>query len=181
MFRIIIDLRSFTEKVTKKVTMSTSLIGKALAFDSSEYRFDPCVLKIFIHKPSYVQNHIHFALAQKNPYSKIIYTKKIFTIVKMLSEIGCINKFLLISSNTNNPNKYNILLTILFYNNIPFFSSFRLLSTPTKKFTITHTALKTLSPSLGLSTIILSTSAGLITHKQALKKSIGGLLLFIVS
>lgn len=161
--------------------MSTSLIGKALAFDSSEYRFDPCVLNIFVHKPAYIQNHVHFALAQKNPHTKIIYTKKILNIVKVLVEAGCINHFLITRSVNNTVMKYNISLTILFYKNIPFFSSFRLLSTPTKKFTITYKALQTLAPSLGSSTLILSTSFGLITHSQALKKHIGGLLLFIVS
>ena len=161
--------------------MSTSLIGKALAFDPSEYRFEPCVLKILTHKPAYVQNHIHFALAQRNPCSKLIYTKKIFTIIKILTQIGCINKFLLTRSSTKSFNNFSILLTILFYKNVPFFSSFRLLSTPTKRYTITYKALSTLNQSLGVSTIILSTPSGLITHNQALKKQQGGLLLFIVS
>ena len=162
--------------------MSTSLIGKALAFDSSEYRFEPCVLKFMhVYSPSYIQNHVHFALAQKNPQSKVIYTRKTIMIIRILAEIGCIHKFL-ITSNTYKKNcKYTIWLTIFLYNNTPFFKSFRLLSTPSKHYTIPYKALRILSTSIGASTIILSTSSGLITHKEALNKHIGGLLLFILS
>jgi ribosomal protein S8 len=134
-----------------------------------------------VYSPSYIQNHVHFALAQKNPQSKVVYTRKTIMIIKMLAEIGCIHRFLI----TNNPCKknynYTIWLTIFLYNNTPFFKSFRLLSTPSKHYTISYKALRILYTSIGASTIILSTSFGLITHKEALDKHIGGLLLFILS
>ena len=162
--------------------MSTSLIGKALAFDSSEYRFEPCVLKFMhVYSPSYIQNHVHFALAQKNPQSKVIYTRKTIMIVKVLAEIGCIHRFLVSGSIHKKSSKYTIWLTIFLYNNTPFFKSFRLLSTPSKHYTISYKALRILSTSIGASTIILSTSSGLITHKEALERHTGGLLLFILS
>ena len=89
--------------------MSTSLIGKALAFDSSEYRFEPCVLKFMhVYSPSYIQNHVHFALAQKNPQSKVIYTRKTIMIVKVLAEIGCIHRFLVSGSIHKKSSKYTI-------------------------------------------------------------------------
>ena len=162
--------------------MSTSLIGKALAFDSSEYRFEPCVLKtMHIHSPAYVQNHVHFALAQKNPKSQLVYSKKIITIVKILSDIGCIHRFLITQSTFNHRPQLLIWLSIFMYNNTAFFKSLRLLSTPSRQYTITYKALRILTTSIGASTIVLSTSLGLITHQKALCQGIGGLLLFILS
>lgn len=162
--------------------MSTSLIGKALAFDSSEYRFEPCVLKfMYIDPASYVQNHVHFALAQKNPQSKLIYTVKTISIVKLLTHIGCIHRFLIIRNSKVGINQLSIWVTIFFYRNTPFFKSFRLLSTPSKRYTITVKALRLLNQSIGASTIILSTSYGLLTHQTALERGVGGLLLFILS
>ena len=163
-------------------TMSTSLIGKALAFDPSEYRFEPCVLKyMHVYSPSYVQNHIHFALAQRNPQSKIVYTRKTMMIVQILAEIGCIHRFIITNNKQLKHSNYTIWLTIFLYNNTPFFKSFRLLSTPSKHYTISYKALRILTSSIGASTIVLSTSRGLITHNDALEKRIGGLLLYILS
>jgi ribosomal protein S8 len=162
--------------------MSTSLIGKALAFDPSEYRFEPCVLKyMHVYSPSYVQNHIHFALAQRNPQSKIVYTRKTIMIVQILAEIGCIHRFIITNNKQLKHSNYTIWLTIFLYNNTPFFKSFRLLSTPSKHYTISYKALRILTSSIGASTIVLSTSTGLITHNDALKKRVGGLLLYILS
>jgi len=134
-----------------------------------------------VYSPSYIQNHVHFALAQKNPQSKVMYTRKTIMIIKVLAEIGCIHRFLISSSIYKKNPKYIIWLTIFLYNNTPFFKSFRLLSTPSKHYTISYKALRILSTSIGASIIILSTSYGLITHKEALEKHIGGLLLFILS
>ncbi len=162
--------------------MSTSLIGKALAFDSSEYRFEPCVLNLHnTHKPAYVQNHIHFALNQQNPSSKIIYSRQTVRLVRMLQGIGCIHRFLILKDFGVSLQSHSIYLTVFFYKNTPFFKSFRLISTPSKQFRTTLNALKLLSKSLGSSTLIISTSRGLLTHDNAIKYGIGGTLLFILS
>ena len=162
--------------------LSTSLIGKALAFGSSEYRFDPCVLNLHnTHKPAYLQNHIHFALNQQNPSSKIIYSKQTIKLVRMLQNIGCIHRFL-ITKNTNLSLQTNLIhLTVFFYKNTPFFKSFRLISTPSKQYRTTLSALRLLSKTLGSSTLILSTSKGLLTHESAIQRGTGGTLLFILS
>ena len=123
-----------------------------------------------IHIPSRVQNHIHFALAQQNPQTKLLYTKKTAVIVKILSEIGCIHRYIILNSSNYASSHYFIWLSVFFYKNTPFFKSFRLISTPSKRYTVTYKALTLLSISIGSSVIILSTSQGLITHKQALKK-----------
>lgn len=134
---------------------------------------------MFLNKPAYIQNHIAFALAQQNPITRLKYTKKSFIIIKILQAVGCIHRFF-IKTPRNNFQK-SIILSILFYKNTPFFKSFRLLSTPTKQYNITYKALRILTLSLGVSTIILSTPKGLLTHKQALQYKIGGQLLYIIS
>ena len=139
----------------------------------------PVYSKMFLNKPAYIQNHIAFALAQQNPITQLKYTKKSFIIIKVLQVVGCIHRFF-IKTPVNNFQK-SIILSILLYKNTPFFKSFRLLSTPTKQYNITYKALKILTLSLGVSTIILSTSKGLLTHKQALQYKIGGQLLYIIS
>ena len=134
-----------------------------------------------VHIPAHIQNHIHFALAQQNPYSSLSYTKKTLTIVKILSEVGCIHRFLVLNSSKSKSKPYVIWLSIFIYKHTPFFKSFRLISTPSKHYTITYKALSILSLSIGASIILLSTSEGIITHRQALQKHIGGLLLYIIS
>jgi ribosomal protein S8 len=134
-----------------------------------------------VHIPSYIQNHVHFALAQQNPQSKLLYTKKTAIIVKMLAEIGCIHRFIVVNSSKFKTPQYFIWLSVFLYKNTPFFKSFRLVSTPSKRYTVSYKALNLLTSSIGASVIILSTSQGLVTHRQALKKKIGGLLLYILS
>ena len=134
-----------------------------------------------IHSPAYIQNHVSFALAQQNPQTKLMYTKKNLNIIRILADIGCVHRFFITQSNKLNPNSLVIWLTVFLYKNTPFFKSFRLLSTPSRQYTITAQALRILNTSLGSSTIILSTSDGLITHQSAIYKGIGGLLLFILS
>jgi ribosomal protein S8 len=133
------------------------------------------------HIPAHVQNHLHFALSQQNPQTKILYTKKTAMIIKILSDIGCVHRFLVLNHSKSLKVKYFIWLSVFFYKNTPFFKSFRLISTPSKRCTISYKALSLLSLSIGSSVIILSTSQGLITHREALKKKTGGLLLYILS
>jgi ribosomal protein S8 len=102
-------------------------------------------------------------------------------IIQILADIGCIHRYLITNNNSNKYNNHIIWLTIFLYNNTPFFKSFRLLSTPSRRYTISYKALRILSTSIGASTIILSTSFGLITHEDALERHVGGLLLFILS
>lgn len=124
---------------------------------------------------SHVQNQIAFATSQINPITQIQYSKYNLNIVKILNKIGLIHRFYIANKNKS------IYVTLFYYNYIPFFKSFKLISTPTKIYNISYKALKLMSLSIGTSTLILSTSKGLITHQKALKFKIGGRLLFIVS
>jgi ribosomal protein S8 len=70
---------------------------------------------------------------------------------------------------------------MLFYRNIPFFNSVRLVSTLTRKYIVKYKALKIIKQSIGTSTLVLSTDKGLITHREALKLRKGGILLYVIS
>jgi len=70
--------------------------------------------------------------------------------------------------------------TILFYNNKSFFKSVRLITTASRKYAISLHALRILNSTLKSSILILSTSKGIITHKQAIKFKVSGLLLCVL-
>jgi len=72
-------------------------------------------------------------------------------------------------------------LAPFFYKNSTFFRGVRLISTPSKLFFIKLSALNIIEKSLGSTVLLLSTSRGLITHKEALKLGLGGIALFLIS
>jgi len=57
----------------------------------------------------------------------------------------------------------------------------QLISTISKKFTISVKALTILDKSLKNSILLIETSRGIITHKEALRRHLGGLLLCLIS
>ena len=61
-----------------------------------------------VYSPSYIQNHVHFALAQKNPQSKIIYTRKTIMIIQILADIGCVHRYLVTNNKLTKYNNYTI-------------------------------------------------------------------------
>lgn len=124
---------------------------------------------------AHIQNQISFATSQINPITQINHSKYNLNIVKILNKVGLIHRFYI-----NNFSK-SIYITLFYYNYIPFFKSFRILSTSTKVYNISYKALKLMSLSIGTSTLIISSSKGLITHQNALKYKIGGKLLFLIS
>jgi len=67
------------------------------------------------------------------------------------------------------------------YKKLPFFKHLRLVSTPSKAFTIRLTTLRILDKSIGQTIIILETSHGLLLHKAALKKQVSGRILCVIS
>lgn len=158
--------------------MGTSLIGKAVDFGSKEYGFEPRVPNnMYYNSSSLVTNHVNLALSKNSPKSNIIYTKKIFSYFRSISSLGVVNNFFLVSKSKKN----YIRFSVFFYKNVSFFYKVKHVSTPSKKFYITLKALKTLTTTLKSTTIILSTSKGLLTHREALRKKIGGIILFVVS
>lgn len=161
--------------------LNASLIGKALVFGPNEYRFDSYAFKLVIAKPHvYLQNHLHFSLQQVFKFNKIMYSQHVLVLVKVLDRIGFIHKFLIINKEFKYQQIKQILITMFFYKNTPFFKSCCIVSTSSKNVFISIKALRLLKLILGSSIVVLSTSSGVITHRKALHFGIGGRILYVL-
>ena len=165
--------------------METSLIGKALDFGSNEYGFDPRVSNIRYNTYAYVVNHLNLAISRKKLFIKIKYTKKTLSLVKALHKIGYISNYSVIVKAPTKWDSYlsqaSIVINLIFFKNTPFFKSLRLISTPSKKHTVSLRALNVINTSVKSSMIIVSTPYGVIDHKEAIRIGTGGTLLCIAS
>ena len=108
----------------------------------------------------------------------MLYNKKILNFISLLSSLGYISYILV--DNNDNVKKY-LMFTPFFFKNTSFYGSLSLISTPTKRFSLTVRALIILNRSLKSSFLILETSRGLLTHKEALKYHTGGYILCLLS
>ena len=134
---------------------------------------------IIYHSPyAYLIAHINLAFKSNKRIHRILCTKKILKLVKVLQQQGCLTYLLL---NQSNVTKRYLLFTPYYYRQTTFFKYIRLISTISKKFTISFRALVVISKSLKNSLLLLETSKGIVTHKEALKLHIGGFLLCILS
>ena len=130
---------------------------------------------------SYVINHINLTLGQKKPQTTIKYSKKNFKLIYLFYKLGCINNFFIHTTKHNSYIIKYLTFSIFFYKNSPFFKQIKLISSLSKKHTITYKALKIINQSIGTSILILSTTKGLLTHNEALKLKIGGLILAVLN
>lgn len=126
---------------------------------------------------SYVVNHFNILNSKRLKSKKILYNKKTIKLVKVLHNYGIISYFTILKS--SNSNQY-INFSSPYYNNFTYFSSIRLVSTPSKAHYISLKALRLASKSIGASIIFLETSKGIITHNEALRLSVTGRILCII-
>lgn len=160
--------------------METSLIGKALDFGSNECGFESHVSSVPYSTPNYVANHLNISNAKKKNTKTIILTKKSLKIVKTLWTYGVVHRYLIRKNDKNTLPKYFITFTTLVYQTKPFFRGVRVVSTPSRKHTISLNALRKASHSLKISTVLLSTPYGVISHHEALQRKIGGLIFAVL-
>lgn len=124
----------------------------------------------------YLVNHVNLLNTQKLLQTKIRVNKKILSLIRALNLIGCIHKFQLVKGGS----RQYVYITVPFYKNTPFFKSVRVISTPSKKHSISFDALKLITKTLNASILLLSTNHGIINHLEALDKKVGGIALCIV-
>lgn len=129
---------------------------------------------------SYVVNHFNLLNSKKQVKKTIMLTKKTIRLVNVLHSQGVINHFLVHKNISGQVPAYYITFSPLFYKSVPFFRNVRLVTTPSRKHTISLKALRLVSPSVRSSVILLSTSQGIIPHSEALSLRIGGLILCIL-
>lgn len=131
------------------------------------------------HSPySYLIAHVNLAFKNDRRIHRLLCTKRVLKLLKVLRRVGCLTYLLLHSKNKSH--KY-LLFTPYYYRQTTFFRGIRLVSTISKKFTVTFKALVILNKSIKNSLLLLETSRGIITHREALRFRIGGLILCIIS
>lgn len=120
-------------------------------------------------------------MTRQKPKILVRITKNSLRLLRVLAAQGCISHYT-ISRSASSAKHHQTMVhaSTLLYKGTPFFKSVRLVSTPTKRHIISLTALKVVAQSARSSTIILSTSKGVMTHREACKQRIGGLILGII-
>ena len=124
---------------------------------------------------AFLINHINLLIISKRRSATLRYNTKSFRLLMVLQKLGYINSSLIVSKN-----KKLIKISPFFYKKLTFFKGISLVSTPSKIFTIKVKTLKTLNTSIGSTLVILETSKGIITHKDAMRLNVGGKLLCIL-
>lgn len=99
-------------------------------------------------------------------------------LVLILTKLGVINFPYFVKKS---PVKHFLKVSPFFYKKTTFYKCVRLVSTPSKAFTVTLKTLQILTHAIGESTIILETSIGFITNRDALKRKLGGRILLVIS
>ena len=127
---------------------------------------------------AFIINHINLLNTQKVLKIKVKINKKIITVLKAFSSIGCVNNFKIVNNKCRKKSFAHI--SVPFYKNTPFFKSIRLVSTGSKKHYLSFKALTLVAPTLNSSVMFLSTNHGIINHREALSKKVGGLVLYII-
>jgi ribosomal protein S8 len=114
---------------------------------------------------------------QNNLWFDIILTKNIFSMLQIFRDIGVIMNFFIFIKNKKKTCrvflKYINLETPLI---MPIFFYFK----PSHKLCITSNKLKKLSKKIGDISLVISTSRGLLLHKECIDLNIGGILYLIV-
>lgn len=130
---------------------------------------------------AYVINHLNIASTRKKPKIKIAVTTKTLLLIKALHKVGCIHRFIICSKQVGTRQMRYAYISTPFFKQTPFFKSVRLVSTPSRRHTISLKSLKTTAGSIRSSIIILSTPYGVVDHREALRLRTGGLILCFIS
>lgn len=134
---------------------------------------------IIYHSPyAYLISNINIAFKGKKRISVIICTKKVLRLLRALRKEGCLSYLLL---GCRNSHRRRLVFSLYYYKQATFFKQIQLLSTISKKFTISLKALTILNRSLKQTVLLIETSSGIINHKEALKRRTGGLMLCLIS
>lgn len=128
---------------------------------------------LYNHHLTYVINSININVLHKNLIFKIVFTKKNLIFIKILRKLNFINKFVIVRFGDS----MFIRIYAYYYKTKQVGKGFKIMSCPSKFFFISFKALRLLDKRTGSSIFVISTSKGVITHKEALQKKIGGMLL----
>ena len=162
--------------------MGASLIGKALDFGPSEYGFESHASRYLIlsNTYSYFISHVNLAVRKKHAQTTVRYSKHSHQLLHLLYQTGCIHNYLIHWGVVRfKPRKF-ITFSVTYYRGTPFFKSVRVVTTPSRKHTISLKALSVVNKSFKSTIMILSSTRGLITHKEAIRSKVSGQVLAII-
>lgn len=139
---------------------------------------NPSLPSIYHSPYAYLIAHVNLAFRSKKRLNLLICTKKVLRLLKVLRREGCLSYLLLKRQGSL---RRHLVFSLYYYKQTTFFKHMQLISTISKKFTVSLKALTILNKSLKNSILLLETSQGIITHKDALRLRIGGLILCLIS
>jgi len=129
---------------------------------------------LYNYSPIFLINQIKLYSARKAYKLETFYSKKLLKYLSIFKKIGLINQFVLKQDNIV---KKKVDIYLFYYNLVPLSKNYKLLSRSSRKFYISYHALRLLSKRTKASVFLISTNRGLISHHEALKFKIGGLLI----
>lgn len=121
---------------------------------------------------SYVLNMININKARKSLYFDLLFTSKTIKFVKLFNRLNYIFRYEMLKDK-----KIFIRIYLTYSNSVNLGKNFKIISKPSHKFYVTCQSLRLLQKKTGDSVFIISTSYGLLTHKEALTQNTGGLVL----
>jgi ribosomal protein S8 len=113
------------------------------------------------------------ANSHKNLTFKIIFSKKIMLILRFFKKINFISNFFLFKTT----NKYYFKIYPFYFKNLKIIKKFYLVSKPSRLFFLSLKAAQLLLKKSGSSIYLLSTTKGILTLNEALKKKTSGFLI----
>ena len=121
----------------------------------------------------YFANHLKMAIARRNFVFSIAINEKVLRLMRMFLKINIIRRIEKLT-----PKTYRIYIS--WYNNHTRLKSLVFYSLGAHPLRLSHAALLLLNTHTHNSHVILSTSRGLLTHREALKYRLGGIIVCIV-
>jgi ribosomal protein S8 len=115
--------------------------------------------------------------SKKMPRITVKLTTKSLSIIKLLYSVRIIQNYVITTQN----NVKCITFCSYYYKGVPYFSHFKVVSTPSKTQTVSFKALRVINKSLGNSILLLETDKGIVTHIDAISYGIGGRVLGVIS
>jgi ribosomal protein S8 len=126
---------------------------------------------------NYVNNHLNFAFKNRSLFTYIKFSKNITRYVEFLNKLKIISSYTIIFKN----NKYFIKINLNYFKNFDTSITLKIISKPKHVVSISLTALKLVSYKMGNSVLLLSTSIGYLSHHQALKKKMSGIVIAFIN
>lgn len=125
---------------------------------------------------SILVSNINLAFSRRSVNNKFRFTNNNYTVMKCLYSLGLLNSISLVVINGTRYIRFSLFL----YKSNPFFYKIKNVSTSTKRYYVTLKSLQIMATYLKASTVVLSTSYGIINHKEALRRRVGGIILFTI-